>query len=147
MVYDKDHPGNPWYVLGLFWNYHICFLYTSLHCYRVFIGPVYPMPIANLIVANPSSYSQASIQLTTTWGMCYVFFPFTSLLYFPLISHTVYSAITHIRLILLTNIASYLTHLFTFLCSKLCIYQVYKPVDYLVDSLARTWFIITLKPV
>ena len=25
--------------------------------------------------------------------------------------------------------------------------QVYKPVVYLVDSLARTWFIIALKPV
>ena len=25
--------------------------------------------------------------------------------------------------------------------------QVYKPIVYLVDSLARTWFIIALKPV
>ena len=53
---------------------------------------------------------------------CYVFFPFTSLLYFLLISHTVYSAITHTQLISLMNIASYLTHLFTFLCFKLCTY-------------------------
>ena len=60
--------------------------------------------------------------LLSTYTLCYIFFPFTSLLYFPLISHTIYHAITHTQLILLINIASYLTHLFTFLCSKLCTY-------------------------
>ena len=47
---------------------------------------------------------------------------FTSLLHFLSISHTTYSAITHTQLILLTDIASYLTHLFILLCSKLCTY-------------------------
>ena len=61
-------------------------------------------------------------------------------------THTIYSVITHTQLILLTDTLLSDSLVYPTLLQAMHP-QVYKPVVYLVDSLARTWFIIILKPV
>ena len=82
----------------------------------------------------------------------FVTFFFTSSLPYSIITinssftHTIYSAITHTQLISLTD--TLLSDSFVYSTLLQAMHpQVYKPGVYLVDSLARTWFIIALKPV
>ena len=77
---------------------------------------------------------------------CYVFFtsslPYSVITVNPSFTHTIYSAITHTRLMLLTD-----TLLSDSLIYLTLLQAIYKSVVYLVDSLARTWLVIALKPV